>query len=118
MMGVVVVPVENNECESDADERIRRALRNKVRAAEQCYVPGDKVYYKRDGQERWIGPGKVIFQDGKVVFVRHGGTCVRISPNRLIPAGIIRDGEKYNDNQDIHQKSVLCQNWIVQIITQ
>ena len=73
--------------ESDADERIRRALRNKVRAAEQVYSPGDRVFYKRDGQERWIGPGKVIFQDGKVVFVRHGGTFVRVSPNRLIPAG-------------------------------
>ena len=28
-----------------------------------------------------------MFQDGKVIFVRHGGTFVRISPNRLIRAG-------------------------------
>jgi hypothetical protein len=28
-----------------------------------------------------------MFQDGKVVFVRHGGTFVRVSPNRLIRAG-------------------------------
>ncbi|CAC5357016.1 unnamed protein product [Mytilus coruscus] len=49
------------------------------------------VLYKREGKEhwlgpgkeRWLGPGKVVFQDGKVVFVRHGGVFVRVSPNRL-----------------------------------
>ena len=28
-----------------------------------------------------------MFQDGKVVFVRHGGAFVRVSPNRLIKVG-------------------------------
>ena len=28
-------------------------------------------------------PGKVVFQDGKVVFIRHGCTFVRVSPNWL-----------------------------------
>ena len=69
--------------QSEADERIRRALRSKVRAAEQVFENGDPVFYKRDGRERWLGPGKVVFQDGKVVFVRHGGVFVRVSPNRL-----------------------------------
>ena len=41
------------------------------------------MFYKREGKERWLGPGKVVFQDGKVVFVRHGGVFVRVSPNRL-----------------------------------
>ena len=72
---------------SEADERIRRALRGKVRAAEHTYKSGDSVYYKRDANNRWLGPGKVVFQDGKVVFVRHGSTFVRVSPNRLSPAG-------------------------------
>ena len=44
---------------------------------------GDRVFYKREGKERWLGPGKVVFQDGKVVFVRHRGVFVRVSPNRL-----------------------------------
>ena len=73
--------------QSEADERIRRALRSKVRASEQVFEPGDHVFYKRDGHDRWLGPGKVIFQDGKVVFVRHGGIFVRVSPNRLLKAG-------------------------------
>ena len=41
------------------------------------------MFYKREGKDRWLGPGKVVFQDGKVVFVRHGGIFVRVSPNRL-----------------------------------
>ncbi len=70
--------------ESESSERVRRALRCKVRASEQVFENGELVYYKREGQEKWLGPGKVVFQDGKVVFVRHGGVFVRVSPNRLI----------------------------------
>ena len=46
---------------SEADERIRRALRNKVRASEQVFGNGDRVFYKREGKERWLEPGKVVF---------------------------------------------------------
>ena len=69
--------------QTEADERIRRALRNKIRASEEVFENGDSVFYKREGKERWLGPGKVVFQDGKVVFVRHGSVFVRVSPNRL-----------------------------------
>ena len=52
--------------------------------------PGERVYYKGEAQNRWLGPAKVIFQDGKVIFVRHGATCmfVRVSPNQLTVAGM------------------------------
>ena len=66
---------------------IRRALRTKVRVAEQIYEHEDVVYYKRDGKDWWLGgPANEVFQDGKVVFVRHGGVFVRVSPNRLSKA--------------------------------
>ncbi len=44
---------------------------------------GDKVYYKRVDCPEWKGPGTVIGQDGAVVFVRHGGTCIRVHRLRL-----------------------------------
>lgn len=43
----------------------------------------DKVYYKRADCPEWKGPGIVIGQDGAVVFVRHGGTLVRVHQSRL-----------------------------------
>ena len=46
--------------QTEADERIRRALRNKVRASEQVFENGDKVFYKLEGRERWLGPGNSI----------------------------------------------------------
>lgn len=72
-----------------------------MRAAEQCYENGDLVYYKREGRDRWLGPGRVVFQDGKVVFVRHGGVFVRVSPNRLqkATAGCTQVEEKISDTE-------------------
>ena len=74
--------------QSEAEERIRRALRTKVRTAEEHYTPGELVYYKREGYEKWLGPAKVVFQDGKVIFVRHGSAVIRVSANRLSKAGV------------------------------
>ena len=58
-----------------------------MRAVEDVFESGEMVYYKRDGSTKWLGPGKVIFQDGRLVFVRHGGVYVRVSTNRLIKCG-------------------------------
>eukprot|EP00795_Rhopilema_esculentum_P016981 gene16981-biopygen6075 len=64
--------------------RAQRALRHPIRATDDVFNPGDRVFYKRDGSHKWLGPGKALYQDGKVVFVRHAGVYVRVSTNRLI----------------------------------
>ena len=58
--------------QSEASDRIRRALRHNVRITDETYQPGDKVFFKRQDSNRWHGPAKVIGQNGKVVFVRNG----------------------------------------------
>lgn len=68
---------------TDANMRIKRALRHKLRCVQKVYNRGDWVYYKRDNSERWLGPAKVMFQDSKVVFVRHGSIFYRVSINRV-----------------------------------
>ena len=73
--------------QSEACVKIKKALESKIRANEQVFKPGDKVYNKRDSQDRWLGPAKVIFQDGKVVFLRHRAAWVKVSPNRLVKSG-------------------------------
>ena len=64
--------------EADCSEKIRRALRHKIRVVERDYNSGDLVYYKRDGTNEWLGPAKVVVQDGKVVFIRHGSYLIRV----------------------------------------
>ena len=72
---------------SESCERIRRALAHKMRASEEKYFAGDEVFYKRENCDTWCGPAKVIFQDGKVVFIRHGAVYVRASVNKIIRRG-------------------------------
>ena len=74
--------------ESENSERIRKALSRKICTNNTVYENGDIVWYRR--RNKWMGPGKVVFQDGKVIFVRHGAVLVRVSANR-----IVRKGEEY-----------------------
>ena len=70
------------ECESS--EKLRRALRHQVRkSCSQSYGNGDRVLYKRNECDRWLGPGTVIGWENKQVLVKHGGTYVRVHPSRL-----------------------------------
>ena len=97
--------------ETEANERIRRALRGKIRAAEDIFEKGDTVYYKREGKERWLGPATVVFQEGKVVFVRHGGIFVRVSPNRIERVNEILERHESGDAvQTEHKEGVVETN--------
>ena len=66
--------------------------------------------YKRDNEEEWRGPAKVVFQDGKVIFIRHGGYAVRVSANRLVKAGdelekrIREENEEFTVHEQVHKK--------------
>ena len=91
---------------SEADERIKRALRSKIRASEQIFNSGDRVFYKREGREKWLGPAKVVCQDGKVIFIRHGGVFVRVSPNRLLLAGKEFYQDKLEEEEQKSSKTV------------
>ena len=54
-------------------------------ATSKEFCVGDSVYYKRpDGKSKdWHGPATVIGTDSKIVFVRHGGQVLRVSPIHL-----------------------------------
>ena len=92
--------------ESESSVRIKRALKAKIRCADINLNPGDFVYYVREGQDKWLGPAKVMFQDGKVIFLRHGGFVIRVSANRLIKVGdelakqINKNNELITDKDD------------------
>ena len=71
---------------SESCHKLKTALRSKIRTSDQHYEHGDYVYYRREKDDQWI-QGKVIFQDGKVVFIRHGAYFVKASVNRVVKAG-------------------------------
>lgn len=88
--------------QAECSDRIRRALRKQVRTSrDEIYTLGDRVYYKRPDNKEWKGPGKVIGQDGVVVFVRHGGQIVRVHVCRLKKVG----EELCGNRQDDYEKS-------------
>ena len=72
---------------SESCTKMKNALKAKITCNEVVYEPGDILYYKRAKDNKWIGPAKVVFQDGKIIFVRSGSTFVRVSTNRAIKAG-------------------------------
>ena len=90
--------------ESENSERIRKALRRKICTNNTVYHNGDLVWYRKRDGDRATGPGKVVFQDGKVIFVRHGATYVRLSANRIVKkdrefAADEKQTEKFKENE-------------------
>ena len=71
---------------AESCEKLKRALKSKVRTFDHIYQHGDYVYFKRERQEGWEGPARVVFQDNKVILVRQGGFFYKVSANRIKPA--------------------------------
>ena len=84
---------------TETSDRIRRALRHKVRVVEESFELGDKIFYKRNYDNRWRGPAKVIGQDGKIVYFKHGDQLVRVSTCK-----IVKFGEEFQDPKETTSK--------------
>ena len=84
--------------EAQSSEKIRRALRHKVRTyADVKYVNGDRVYYLRKNFKGWKGPAVVLGQDGQFVLVRHGGAYFRVHPCQLMK--VVNDSNDKNESK-------------------
>lgn len=92
---------------NESNERLRRALLHNVRSAETDILDnGSWVYYKRQGEKRWRGPGVVIGRDGKQILVKHGGIYIRAHECRLQSAKL-NDGnvEKKNVSEEMDSET-------------
>ena len=77
---------------AQCDEKIRRALRHRVRAVEKQYNASEEVYYKRDSDRGvWRGPATVIGNRGSVHYLTHKGELVRLAACRLVHTGEAQD---------------------------
>ena len=92
-------------------ERLKRALKAKIRIADTLYEKGDICYFKKEGEDTWRGPAKVVFQDGKVIFIRIGSIYYRVSANRLKKAGesLANDirAKEATENNEVHNEETI-----------
>ena len=94
--------------ESEASDKLRRALLRKTRTATSLvYEVGDLVYYKRNDSKRWRGPGTVIGKDRNQIYVKHGGSYLRVNPCHIRPVkrnepsgNIQQEGEETTSVED------------------
>ena len=66
-------------------DKLRRAMRARVRThGNTQYQQGDEVYYKRDKEERWRGPARVVVQEGSKVLLKCvGNSLISVHTCRL-----------------------------------
>ena len=68
--------------EVENKHRLKMADKSSHTGKFEFYNMGDEVYYKLAHNSKWSGPGKVIAQDNKLIFIRHGRNMVVASPSR------------------------------------
>ena len=57
---------------TESSRKLKLALRKQTQQTRYFFEPGLEVYFKRNINQKWRGPGIVIGQDGAIVFTRQG----------------------------------------------
>ena len=90
----------------DCDQRIKVALKSKINpSTERCYSYGDSIWFKTDKSHKWKA-GKVLGQDGKVLFIKYGNFIGRVPLDFIVPAIEYTDAtendidQNYVENQE------------------
>ena len=86
----------------DCDQKIKVALKSKINTAcEKSYSFGDQIWFKLESSHKWRA-GKVLGQDGKVLFVKYGNFIRRVPLDFVVPANEYTSG----DDEEIDQNDV------------
>ena len=74
-----------------------------VRSDEGPFCQGDSVFYKRNLDDQWRGPAKVIGHESSIVLVRHGGVVVRVHRTCLKHANADRQSSHVTEKNAVHR---------------
>ena len=74
--------------QEDSYKRVRRALLRQGGAEGQVFRQGDLVSFMRrkGGSPKWYGPARVLTQEGKNVWIMHGGVPILTADNMIRPS--------------------------------
>ena len=61
---------------------MKLALRKQTRNTRDFFEVGAIVYFKRNIDKKWRGPGHVIGQDSAIVYIRQGGMLYKAHCSR------------------------------------
>mgnify|MGYP001297108246 FL=1 len=70
--------------EVENSNKLKKAM--EIRAPKlDFYERGERAFYRKGADNhRWHGPGNVVAQDNKVIFIRHGSWIISTSPSRVL----------------------------------
>ena len=114
--------IKNESC-----NKIRIALNKNVREHKlEDTVVGDEVFYKRESENEWRGPARVIGVSGKTVVVKHGDSLreiARVHVTRIQGRSSSSGSEENNiaeerrpmqdENEDKNGTEVLKGGWVM-----
>ena len=68
--------------QADNSNRLREAMKAQESHLDK-FETGDNVCYKFGKDSRWHGPGKVVGQENKIIYIKHGGHIISTSQSRV-----------------------------------
>ena len=85
----------------ESSEKLRRALKARTRTHNNIrYFQGENVFYKREDEKRWLGPGKVIGQDGSKVLIKIPTGHISVHSSRVILTSEAEQNRRVQENAD------------------
>ncbi len=86
--GVIREAARSAWAQEDSHKRVRRALLRQGGAEGQVLKQGDLVSFMRrkGGAPKWYGPARVLTQEGKNVWIMHGGVPILTAENMVRPS--------------------------------
>ena len=83
---------------TESSRKLKLALQKKSGRTREHFDHGSQVYYKRNGDQKWKGLGKVVGHDGAVIFIRQGGFFIKAHCSSV---QLAHDLENSNSNHQI-----------------
>ena len=74
--------------QEDSQKRIRKGILRQGGSEHGIYRTGDMVSFqrKRGGKPRWFGPARVLVQEGRNLWILHGGVPIVIADTMVRPS--------------------------------